>query len=147
MSLSKKLVFVFLLVTMVPLSAIIGVLHYTFVEHAEGQVGARLEDSVIQCGKSADKFMFSCIHGMKDLAEDSELSSGDSDATRKKLSRCIHSFPLFRRSHACGHPRHGDRLLIPAEGGHVVVHSVRTTRVVFLSRRSVAPLGSFTFRT
>ena len=95
MSLTKKLVFAFLLVTMVPLSAIIGVLHYTFVEHAEGQVGARLEDSVIQCGKSADKFMFSCIHGMKDIAEDSELSSGDSDATRKKLSRCIHSFPCL----------------------------------------------------
>ena len=95
MSVTKKLVLVFLLVTMIPLSAIIWVLHYTFVEHAEGQVGARLEDSVIQCGKSADKFMFSCIRGMKDLAEDSELSSGDSDATRKKLSRCIHSFPCL----------------------------------------------------
>ena len=77
MSLTKKLVLAFLLVTMVPLGAIIGVLHYTFVEHAEGQVGTRLEDSVIQRGKSVDEFMFSCIRGMKDLAEDSELSSGD----------------------------------------------------------------------
>jgi len=95
MSLTKKLVLAFLLVTMVPLGAIIGVLHYMFVEHAEGQVGARLEDSVIQRGKSVDEFMFGCIRGMKDLAEDSELSSGDSDATHKHLSRYIHSFPYF----------------------------------------------------
>ena len=95
MALTKKLVLAFLLVTMVPLGAIIGVLHYTFVEHAEGQVGARLEDSVTQRGKSVDEFMFSCIRGMKDLAEDSELSSGDSDATHKHLSRYIHSFPYF----------------------------------------------------
>jgi PAS domain S-box-containing protein len=96
MSLTKKLVLAFLLVTMVPLGAIIGVLHYTFVEHAESQVGARLEDSVIQGGKSVNEFMFSCIRGMKDLAEDSELSSGDSEATHKQLSRYIHSFPYYR---------------------------------------------------
>src|ERR1700722_4379483 len=95
MALTKKLVLAFLLVTMVPLGAIIGVLHYTFVEHAEGQVGARLVDSVIQRGKRVDEFMFSCIRGMKDLAEDSELSSGDSDATHKHLFRYIHSFPYF----------------------------------------------------
>src|ERR1700731_1263538 len=105
MSLTKKLVLAFLLVTMVPLGAIIGVLHYTFVEHAEGQVGARLEDSVIQRGKSVDEFMFSCIRGMKDLAEDSELSSGDSDATNKHLSRYIHSFPYF-----------GEVMLVDAQG-------------------------------
>src|SRR5580700_8296015 len=105
MSLTKKLVLVFLLVTMVPLSAIIGVLHYTFVERAEGQVGTRLEDSVIQRGKSVDEFMFSCIRGMKDLAEDSELSSGDSDATHKHLSRYIHSFPYF-----------GEVMLVDAQG-------------------------------
>ena len=98
MSLTKKLVLAFLLVTMVPLGAIIGVLHYMFVEHAEGQVGARLEDSVIQRGKSVDEFMFGCIRGMKDLAEDSELSSGDSDATHKHLSRYIHSFPISVKS-------------------------------------------------
>jgi PAS domain S-box-containing protein len=105
MSLTKKLVLAFLLVTMMPLGAIIGVLHYTFVEHAEGQVGARLEDSVIQGGKSVNEFMFSCIRGMKDLAEDSELSSGDSDATHKQLSRYIHSFPYF-----------GEVMLVDAQG-------------------------------
>src|ERR1700737_4624065 len=97
MSLTKKLVLSFLLVTMVPLGAIIGVLHYTFVEHAEGQVGARLEDSVIQRGKSVDEFMFSCIRGMKDLAEDSELSSGDSDATHKHSSPPEVGTSLFTR--------------------------------------------------
>jgi hypothetical protein len=85
------------------------------VEHAEGQVGARLEDSVIQGGKSVDEFMFSCIRGMKDLAVHSELSSGDRDATHKQLSRYIPLFPLFRRSHALGHPRHGDRLQTTTE--------------------------------
>jgi hypothetical protein len=35
MSLINKLVLAFLLVTIVPLSAIIGVLHYTFLRHAE----------------------------------------------------------------------------------------------------------------
>ena len=105
MSLTKKLVLAFLLVTMVPLGAIIGVLHYTFVKHAEEQVGTRLEDSVIQVGKSVDEFMFSCIRGMKDLAEDPELSSGDRDVTHKQLSRYIHSFPYF-----------GEVMLVDAHG-------------------------------
>ena len=95
MSLTKKLVLAFLLVTTIPLGAIIAVLHYTFLKHAEEQVGTRLEDSVIQVGKSEDEFMLSCIRGMKDLAEDSELSSGDREATRTHLSRYIHSFPYF----------------------------------------------------
>jgi PAS domain S-box-containing protein len=105
MALIKKLVLAFLLVSMVPLGAIIGVLHYTFVEHAEGQVGARLEDSVIQRGKSVDEFMFSCIRGMQDLAKDSELSSGDSAAILKHLSRYIHSFRYF-----------GEVMLVDAQG-------------------------------
>jgi signal transduction histidine kinase len=96
MSLNNKLVLAFLLVTIVPLSTIIGVLHYTFLRHAEEQVGTRLEDSVIQVGKSVDEFMFSCIRGMKDLAEDPELSSGDRDIIHKQLSRYIHSFPYYR---------------------------------------------------
>jgi two-component system sensor histidine kinase/response regulator len=94
-SLTKKLVLAFLLVTMIPLGAIIGFLYYTFAQHAEEQVGTRLEDSVIQVGKSVDEFMFSCIRGMKDLAGDSELSSGDPDVIHKQLSRYIHSFPYF----------------------------------------------------
>jgi two-component system sensor histidine kinase/response regulator len=96
MSLTKKLVLAFLLVTMVPIGAIIGVLHYTFGRHAEEQVGKLLEGDVIQVGKSVDEFMFSCIRGMKDLAEDPELNSGDADVIDKQLSRYIHSFPYFR---------------------------------------------------
>ena len=95
MPLTNKLVLAFLLVTMVPLGMIIGVLHYTFVKHAERQVGTRLEDSVIQVGKSMNEFMFSCVRGVKDLAEDSELSSGDSDVIHLQLSRYIRSFPFF----------------------------------------------------
>ena len=87
MSLTKKLVLAFLLVTMVPLGTIIGVLHHTFVKHAEEQVGTRLEDSVIHVGKSVDEFMFSCIRGMKDLARDPELISGDPNTTGEDLSR------------------------------------------------------------
>jgi PAS domain S-box-containing protein len=94
-SLTKKLVLAFLLVTMVPLCAIIGVLHYTFVKHAEGQVGTRLEDSVIHVGKSVDEFMFSCIRGMKDLERDPELTSGDRDTVHQQLARYIDSFPYF----------------------------------------------------
>ena len=59
MSLTKKLVLAFLLVTMVPLGTIIGVLHHTFVKHAEEQVGTRIEDSVIHAGKSVDECMVS----------------------------------------------------------------------------------------
>jgi hypothetical protein len=95
MSLTKKLVLAFLLVTVVPLGVIVGVLHHTFVKHAEEQVGTRLEDSVIQVGKSMDEFTFSCIRGMQDLAEDPELTSGDRDVPDKQLSRYIHSFPYF----------------------------------------------------
>jgi signal transduction histidine kinase/DNA-binding response OmpR family regulator len=95
MSLTKKLVLAFLVVTIVPLGAIIGVLHHTFVKHAEEQVGTRLEDSVIHVGKSVDEFMFSCIRGMKDLARDPELISGDPNTTGEHLSRYIYSFPYF----------------------------------------------------
>jgi two-component system, sensor histidine kinase and response regulator len=96
MSLTKKLVLAFLLVTMVPIGAIIGVLHYTFGRHAEEQVGKLLEGDVIQVGKSVDEFMFSCIRGMKDLAEDPELNSGDAEVIDRQLYRYIHSFPYFR---------------------------------------------------
>ena len=95
-SLTKKLVLAFLLVTMVPLGTLIWVLHDTFVKHAEEQVGTRLEDNVIHVGKSMDEFMFSCARCIKDLAENPELSFGDPDATDKHLSGYIRSFPYFR---------------------------------------------------
>ncbi|HEY0790243.1 MAG TPA: cache domain-containing protein, partial [Chthoniobacterales bacterium] len=95
MSLTKKLVLAFLLVPMVPLGVIIGVLHRTFVQHAERQVGTRLEDTVIQVGKGVDAFMADSICGLQDLAEDPEVSSGDRDTADKRLSRYIGSFPAF----------------------------------------------------
>ena len=95
MSLTKKLVLAFLLVTIVPLGSIIAVLHYTFLRHAEEQVGTRLEDSVIQVGKSIDEFMLSCDRGMKDLAKDSELNFGDADTIGEHLSQYVRSFPYF----------------------------------------------------
>jgi two-component system, sensor histidine kinase and response regulator len=96
MSLTKKIVLAFLLVTMVPFGAIIGVLHYTFVKHAEDQVGTLLEDAVIQVGKSMDEFMLSRIRAMKDLAEDPELNSVDGDVIQQKLSQYIRFSPYFR---------------------------------------------------
>jgi len=96
MSLTKKLVLAFLLVTMVPLGTIIGVLHFTFGKQAEEQVGTLLESNVIQVGKSADEFMFSCNRGMRDLADDPELNSGDTEVIHSQLSRYVRSFPYFR---------------------------------------------------
>jgi hypothetical protein len=86
-SLTRKLVLAFLLVSTVPLGAVIGVLYFTSVKHAKEQVDTRLEDSVIQVGKSVDEFMFSCTRGMRDLAEDAELSSGDRNAFALSASR------------------------------------------------------------
>jgi signal transduction histidine kinase/DNA-binding NarL/FixJ family response regulator len=105
MSLTKKLVLAFLLVTIVPLGTIIGVLHHTFVKHAEEQVGTRLEDSVIHVGKSVDEFMFSCIRGMKDLARDPELTTVDRATVDQQLSRYVYSFPYF-----------GEVMLVDAHG-------------------------------
>ena len=47
-----------------------------------------------------DEFMFSSIRGMKDLARDPELSSGDPDVIQKQLSRYIHSFPISAKSYS-----------------------------------------------
>ena len=75
MSLTKKLVLAFSLVTLLPLGMIIWVSHRTFVQQAQEQIGARLEDSVIQVGKSIDEFMLNCIRDMKSLAADPGLSA------------------------------------------------------------------------
>jgi PAS domain S-box-containing protein len=105
MSLTRKLVLAFLLVTMVPLGTVIGFLHYTSLKHAEEQVGSQLEDNVIQVSKSVDEFMSSCIRGIKDLSEDAELISGDRDVMHKQLSRYIRAFPYF-----------GEVMLVDAHG-------------------------------
>ncbi|HEY0791573.1 MAG TPA: hypothetical protein VGD78_10960 [Chthoniobacterales bacterium] len=95
MSLTRKLVLAFLLVNVVPLGVTIWVSHQTFAEHAEQQVGTRLEDGVVQVGKAIVEFMLSCMRGMRDLAEDPELVSEDRDGANIDLARYIHSFPYF----------------------------------------------------
>jgi hypothetical protein len=59
MSLINKLVLAFLLVTIVPLSAIIGVLHYTFLRHAEVTgiplVHGHLVGALVTAGRGHDE--------------------------------------------------------------------------------------------
>ncbi|HEY0791798.1 MAG TPA: response regulator [Chthoniobacterales bacterium] len=95
MSLTRKLVLAFLLVTVVPLGLTIWVSHRTFAQHAEQQVGTHLEDGVVQVGKAINEFMLSCTRGMRDLAEDPELGSEDRKAATRNLVRYIQSFPYF----------------------------------------------------
>jgi len=66
-SLTKKLILAFLLVTVVPLSVIIWVSHRTLVEQAQQQIGKRLANSVIQIGKSIDAFMLNSISDIRVL--------------------------------------------------------------------------------
>ena len=75
MSLTTKLVLAFLLATLVPLGVIIWISHRTFAEQAQQQIGTRLEDSVVQVGKSIDQFMLSSIWDMKSLAADPDVGS------------------------------------------------------------------------
>lgn len=75
MSLAQKFVLTFLLVVLVQLGVIIRVLYGTLVEQAQQQIGTRLEDSVVQVGKSIDQFMLSSIWDMKSLATDPGLGS------------------------------------------------------------------------
>jgi hypothetical protein len=54
MSLAKKLILAFLLMTVVPLGVIIWVSHRTLVEQAHQQIGTRLEDSLMRsCAPSS----------------------------------------------------------------------------------------------
>jgi PAS domain S-box-containing protein len=95
MSLTQKLVLAFLLVTLVPLGVMIWVSHRTFVVQAQEQIGTRLEDSVVQVGRSMDEFMLNCIRDMKSLAADPDLHSGDHGLSDEHLSRFTYSFPYF----------------------------------------------------
>ena len=95
MSLTRKLVLAFLLVTLVPLSAIIWVSHGTFVDQAQQQIGTRLEDSVVEAGRSMDEFMLNCIRDMKALAADSTLNAGDHRLRDEHLSQFTYSAPYF----------------------------------------------------
>jgi hypothetical protein len=92
-SLTKKLILAFLLVTVVPLGVVIWVSHRTFVGYAERQVGTRLEDSVVQAGRDMDEFILGCIRDMKALAADPDLITEDRDDLDKRLSRFTYTFP------------------------------------------------------
>jgi hypothetical protein len=67
MSLTKKFVVIFLLVTLVRLGVIIWASHATLVGQAQEQIGARLEDGVTEASKSIDAFMFNSISSTKAL--------------------------------------------------------------------------------
>jgi two-component system sensor histidine kinase/response regulator len=95
MSLTKKLVLTFLLVTLIPIAVIIWVSRQTLVEQAQQQIGTRLQDSVVQVGKSMDEFMFNSIRNIQTVAADPDMSSGDLSVANSHLARLAYSFSLF----------------------------------------------------
>ena len=95
MSLTKKLVLTFLLVTLIPIGVIIWVSRQTLIEQAQQQIGTRLEDSVVQVGKSMDEFMFNSIRNIQTVAADPDLNSGSLEIVNHHLSRLAYSFSLF----------------------------------------------------
>jgi hypothetical protein len=95
MSLTKKLVLTFLLVTLIPIGVIIWVSRQTLVEQAQQQIGTRLEDSVVQVGKSMDEFMFNAIRNIQTVAADPDLTSGSLEIVNHHLARLAYSFSLF----------------------------------------------------
>jgi PAS domain S-box-containing protein len=113
MSLTKKLVLGFLLVTLIPLDVIIWVSHRTFVQQAQQQIGTRLEESAVEAGRSIDEFMLSCIRDLKSLAAGPHLDSGDYNLRDEHLSRFTYSFPYFDQA-----------MLVDIEGG-IVASSYR----------------------
>ena len=95
MSLTKKLVLTFLLVTLIPIAVIIWVARQTLLEQAQQQIGTRLEDSVVQVGKSMDEFMFNCVRNIQTMAADPDISSESLEIVNHHLSRLADSFSLF----------------------------------------------------
>ena len=95
MSLTKKLVMAFLLVTLIPLGVIIRVSHRIFVEQARQQVGARLGGSAAETGKSIDDYMVNCMRDLKSLAADPDLRAEDHGLRQEHLARFTSSFPYF----------------------------------------------------
>jgi PAS domain S-box-containing protein len=95
MSLTKKLVLTFLLVTLIPIAVIIWVSRQTLLEQAQQQIGTRLEDSVVQVGKSMDEFMFNSIRNIQTVAADPDISSENLEIVNRHLARLADSFSLF----------------------------------------------------
>jgi hypothetical protein len=97
MSLTKKFVLTFLLVTLLPLGLVTWVSYQTLVEQAQQQIGARLEDSVAQVGKSIDAFMLNCVSNISTLAGNHDLGLGDHKLIGEDLSRFAFSVPYFNQ--------------------------------------------------
>ena len=95
MSLTKKFVLTFLLVTLIPIGVIILVSRQTLVEQAQQQIGTRLKDSVVQVGKSMDEFMSNSIHNVQTMAANPDMGSGNLDVANGDLARLTYSFSLF----------------------------------------------------
>jgi PAS domain S-box-containing protein len=95
MSLTKKLVLVFLLVTLLPIGVIIWVSRQTLVEQAQQQVGTQLKDSVVQVGKSMDEFLFNSLHNVQTMAGNPDLSSKDLNVANRDLAQLTYSFSFF----------------------------------------------------
>ena len=100
MSLTKKLVLTFLLVTLIPIGVIIWVSRQTLGEQAQQQIGTRFEDSVVQVGKSMDEFMFNSFRNIQTLAADPDMSSGNLEIANRRLARLAGLIFLLRSSHA-----------------------------------------------
>jgi PAS domain S-box-containing protein len=95
MSLTKKFVFTFLLVTLIPIGVIVFVSRQTLIEQAEQQIGIRLEDSAVQVGKSMDEFMFNSIRSIQTMAASPDMGSGNLDVANGDLARLTYSFSFF----------------------------------------------------
>jgi PAS domain S-box-containing protein len=95
MSLTKKLVLSFLLMTLIPIGVIIWVSRQTLVEQAQQQIGTSLKDSVVQVGKSMDEFMFNSIHNVQTMAANPDLSLKDLNNANSDLARLTYSFSFF----------------------------------------------------
>jgi signal transduction histidine kinase/DNA-binding response OmpR family regulator/HPt (histidine-containing phosphotransfer) domain-containing protein len=95
MSLTRKIVLAFLLVTLIPLGVIIWVSHRTFVDQAQQQIGTRLQDSVVEVGRSINEFMANCTRDMKSLATDPDLTAENHQFRDEHLARFTYVFPFF----------------------------------------------------
>ncbi len=95
MSLTKKLVLTFLLMTLIPIVVIIWVSRQTLVEQAQQQIGTQLKDSVVQVGKSMDEFMFNAVRNIQTMAGNPNLSLGDLNVANRDLARLTYSFSFF----------------------------------------------------
>src|ERR1700722_2217614 len=95
MSLAKKLVLAFLLMTLIPIGVIICVSRETLVEQAQQLIGTQLKDSVVQVGKSMDEFMFNSLRNIQTMAANPDLSLGDLNVANRDLARLTYSFSFF----------------------------------------------------